>query len=140
MEIEELLEAYRKTPNRLRPVDFFRVAQTYDPGTQEFDDVLLKASEIYPHDQQAAINAANILMRRGEMQAASEKLMNAGESGEAYYSRAMLAKQNGDDERALAFFQKARSLGYEKAADHIEQLETPAPKQMIMYMIEESGE
>ncbi|MDE6512034.1 MAG: hypothetical protein K2L00_08090 [Muribaculaceae bacterium] len=140
MEIEEFLEAYNKTPNRLRPVDFFRVAQIYDPGTKEFDDVLLKASEIYPNDQQAAINAANILMRRGDMQKASEKLINAGESGEAYYSRAMLAKQNGDDQRALAFFQKAWSLGYEKAADHIEQLETSAPKQMIMYMIEESGE
>lgn len=136
MEIEELLEAYGKTPNRLRPVDFFRVAQIYDPGSPEFEDVLLKASEIYPNDQQAAINAANILMRRGDMQRASEKLMNAGESGEAYYSRAMLAKENGDYERALAFFKKANSLGYEKARVHIEQLETPAPKQMIRYMID----
>ena len=136
VDIEELKQAYARTPERLRPVDFFRVAQTFEEGSPEFEDVLLKASEVYPMDQQAAINAANILMRRGEMQQASEKLINAGESGEAYYTRAMLAHLNGDEERALTLFRKAGSLGMEKAVRYIEQLETPAPKQSIMYLIE----
>ena len=136
VDIEELKQAYARTPERLRPVDFFRVAQTFDEGSPEFEDVLLKASEIYPYDQQAAINAANILMRRDEMQKASEKLMNAGESGEAYYTRAMLAQINGDEERALTLFRKAASLGIEKALRYIERLETPAPKQSITYFVE----
>ncbi len=136
VDIEELKQAYARTPERLRPVDFFRVAQTFDAGSPEFEDVLLKASEIYPYDQQAAINAANILMRRDEMQKASEKLLNAGESGEAYYTRAMLAHLNGDEERALTLFRKAASLGIEKAQHYIEQLETPAPKQSITYLVE----
>ncbi len=136
VDIDELKLAYERTPERLRPVDFFRVAQTYDKGTKEFEDVLLKASEIYPYDQQASINAANILMRRGKMQEASEKLMNAGESGEAYYTRAMLAHINGDEERALALFRKANELGVGKASKFINRLETPTPKQSIFYFIE----
>ncbi|MDE5586476.1 MAG: hypothetical protein K2I92_09140, partial [Muribaculaceae bacterium] len=60
IDIEELKVAYEKTPERLRPVDFFRVAETYEPGSRQYEDVLLKASEIYPHDRQAAVNAANI--------------------------------------------------------------------------------
>lgn len=136
MEIEELMEAYRRTPERLRPVDFFRVAQTFEEGSPEFEDVLLKASEIYPFDQKAAINAANILMRRDEMQLASEKLMNAGESGEAYFTRGMLAHINGDEERALFLFRKALDLGQEKAARYVRELENPAPKQSIMYLID----
>ena len=136
VDIEELKQAYARTPERLRPVDFFRVAQTFDAGSPEFEDVLLKASEIYPYDQQAAINAANILMRRDEMQKASEKLLNAGESGEAYYTRAMLAHLNGDEERALTLFRKAASLGIDKAQRHIEKLATPAPKQSITYFVE----
>lgn len=136
VDIEELILAYEKTPERLRPVDFFRIAETFEQGSKQYEDVLLKASEIYPHDQQAAVNAANILMRRGKMEEASEKTMHAGESAEAYYTRGMLAKLNGDDERALVFFQKAQSLGLEKAVSQVEQLEMKAPKQTITYLIE----
>ena len=136
MEIDELMEAYRRTPERLRPVDFYRVAQTYPEGSVEFESVLLKASEIYPHDQQAAINAANILLRRGQLEAASEKTVDAGESGEAYFPRAMIAKMNGDEERALTLFEKAKALGCVKAGKYVEELSAPAASQMIIYQID----
>ena len=48
----------------------------------------------------------------------------------------MLAKTNGDDERALVFFQKAKSLGLRKADTQVEQLEMEVPKQTITYLIE----
>lgn len=140
MDIEELKHAYINTPERLRPVDFFRLAQTYREGSPEFEAVLLKASEIYPYDQQAAINAANILMRHGDMQGASEKLIHAGESGEAYFSRATLAHLNDDDERALTLFRKAKELGMDKASRYIDRLENPAPRQSIIYQIQPSME
>lgn len=109
--IDELKRAYRDAPERLRPVDFFRVAQTFPEGSDEFDDVLLKAAEVYPADSQAAINAARILLRRGQLQAAADKASLAGESGEAYYTRALIALANGDIQRAEIMLRIAAEMG-----------------------------
>ena len=137
VDIEELKLVYQNTPERLRPVDFYRVAQTYPEGSVEFETVLLKASEIYPHDQQAAINAANILLRRGDIKRASEKLNYAGESGEANYTRGLIAAINGDYERADYFFRKALDLGVEKAIPRLNRLERLRHPEIVTYMIGE---
>lgn len=139
-DIEELKEAYAKTPERLRSVDFFRVAETYPKGSVQYEDVLLKASEIYPRDHQAAINAANILLRRGDIEGASVKSVDAGESGEAYYTRGMIAQMGGDMERAEFLFRKALDLGVSKASGNIMTIERLKSPETITYMIEEENE
>lgn len=136
-DIEELKQAYAKTPERLRPIDFIRVAETFTPGSEEYDDVLLKASEIYPHNQEAAINAANILLRRGDIMGASVKSAHAGESGEAYYTRGMIAQISGDMERAEFLFRKALDLGVGKASGKIAALELLKNPETITYLMEE---
>lgn len=140
VEIDELKRVYAETPERLRPVDFYRIAQTYPERSQEFEEVLLKASEIYPHDSEAAINAANILMRHGDLEEASKKISFAGESGEAYYTRGMLAALNDDSERAQMFFQKALELGVEKADTQLKMIEKNKKRNIITYLIAEEGE
>lgn len=136
-DIEELKEAYAKTPERLRPVDFFRVAETYPKGSEQYEDVLLKASEIYPRDHQAAINAANILLRRGDIEGASIKSMDAGESGEAYYTRGMIAQMNEDMARAEFLFNKAFDLGVSKASGKLKTIERLKSPETITYLIGE---
>ncbi len=135
-DIEELKQAYYKTPERLRPVDFLRIAETFPVGSDEYDDVMLRASEIYPFNQEAAVNAANILLKRGDIKGASEKSVNAGESGEAYFTRGMIAQMNGDMERAEILFKKALELGVEKASQRIQILEQLKNPETIIYLIE----
>lgn len=132
-DIEELKAAYAKTPERLRPVDFFRIAETYPTGSEKYEEVLLKASEIYPHNPEAAVNAANILMRRGDLEGASGKAMLAGESGEAYYTRGILAALNGDYGRAAALLEKASELGNEQARARMETLPQDGASEIIIY-------
>lgn len=136
LDIEELKRVYNESPERLRPVDFYRIAKTYPEGSEEFEDVLLFASKIYPQDEEAAINAANILMSRGDMVGASEKLSHAGERGEAYYTRGMLAEINGDHERAERMFTVAKELGIEEAGFHLNRMKEKKAKEMVMYLIE----
>lgn len=138
VDIEELKKVYTTTPQRLRPVDFYRLAKTYPEGSADFETILLKASEIYPHDQQAAVNAANILMKRGEIEAASEKISYAGETGEAYYTRGMLALVNRDFDRAETLMNKALEMGVEKAQTQLDMIDRYRPHENVTYMLEES--
>lgn len=140
VELEDLMRVFKENPKNLRPVDFYRIAQSYPVGSREFDQVLLIASDIYPHDQEAAINAANILLKRGELQEASKKLINAGESGEAYYTRGMIALANDDFERAAIFFNKANESGITDARNQLKALEEGrGPREDVIYFIEEEN-
>lgn len=136
---DELKNVYVKSPERLRPVDFYRIANLYPFASKEFEDVLIKASDYHPFDQEAALNAANILMKRGEMEKAADKLSYAGEGGEAYFSRGMLAFANGDLRRAEFLLKKAKDLGIEKAEKQLDILHRVAGNEIISYHIQ-SGE
>lgn len=137
VDIEELKVVYRNTPDRLRPVDFYRIAQTYPQGSAEYEEVLLKASEVYPHDPQASVNAANILLRRGDIEGASDKISYAGESGEAYYTRGLLALSTGDFDRASLLLGKAQEKGVEKARKHLDKIDDYKRHEKVTYMIPE---
>lgn len=132
---EELKAVYDKSPERLRPVDFFRIANLYPEGSEEYEDVLLKASEYYPHDPQAAVNAANILLSRRKVDEASQKLLYAGEGGEAYYTRGWIALINGDYKRAEYLFSKAKELGVEKADSQLNRLEQAVGNEIVTYFV-----
>lgn len=134
-DIDELKRAYQESPERLRPVDFYRVAETFPRGSEEFEAVLLRASDVYPFDEQASINAANILMKRGELEDASKKLVNAGESANAYLSRGILAAFSGDDNRAEFFLSKAGELGAAEAHLILERIARGKNREMITYLI-----
>ena len=136
IDIDELKRVFNENPERLRPVDFYRVAQTFPVGSREFDEVLLRASEIYPNDEEAAINAANILMRRGDLQEASRKISRGGERGEAYFTRGMLAVLNEDFERAQRFFEKAQQLGVADSTPMLQRLNQSKSREIISVFLQ----
>lgn len=135
VDIDELKRVYAAAPERLRPVDFYRIAETYPKGSEEFEEVLLKASEVYPHDEQAAVNAANIYLRRGNLEAAAERASHAGESAEAYYTRGMLAALHDDADRAAYFFGKAKEKGMAEATKRLEDIEKSRKREIVSYLI-----
>ena len=136
VDIEELKAVYRTNPANLRPVDFERIAATLPQGSPEYEEVYLKAVELYPADPEANLNAANIAMKHGDMDAATTYLRNAGDSPEATYSRATMAAINGDLQRAAELFNDAAERGMELAATERDRVMAIIKRPTVTYLIE----
>ena len=115
IDVEHLKEMLESTPERLRPVDFYLIASTYPMGSPDYDRVMLKAAAQYPSDEEAAINAANILMAHGKLGDAKPFVDRCGQSPQALYTRANLAARTGDLRRALALLEVASAKGLKEA-------------------------
>lgn len=137
--IEELIEAYEKTPERLRPVDYQRIAAHYGSGTPAFDEVMLAAVERFPHDAAANLNAATIAMKAGDTKAAVAYLDRSGDSAEATYMRGVLAAATGDLDRADRCFRLASDAGLELAARELDALRAHRNRKTVEYLIKPSG-
>ncbi len=127
--IEELIEAYEKTPSACVRVDYQRIAAHYGSGTPAFDEVMLAAVERFPHDAAANLNAATIAMKAGDTKGRGRLSRPIRDSAEATYMRGVLAAATGDLDRADRCFRLAsRSQALELAARELDALRgTPQP-------------
>lgn len=133
--LDELKKVFKEAPERLRPVDFFRIAESLD-DEKAADEVLLTAARIYPNDGEAAVNGANIMLKRGEPQLAAKMLESAGESPEAWFSRGSAAAAMGDYERAQKLFAKAAELGLPDAQQELESLRDCLDGLKVTYLLD----
>lgn len=138
-DVEELKRIYAATPDRLRPVDFQRIAATYPAGSREFDEVMMTAVRIWPNDELANLNAANISMKRDDMTAAARYLAKAGTSPEAMYARGVQAARLGDISTALRLVESARQAGVPQADGAIAILKAEIERPFVTYMITPTG-
>lgn len=136
IDIDELKEVYGVHPDRLRPVDFQRIASTYDEFSPAWEEVFLKAVEIHPDDQKANLNAANIMIRHGQYNQAAEYLAKAGDSAEAVFTRGVLAGVQGDLERAQTMFDNAAKLGLEQGNEQMQRVDQMRHREVVDYLIE----
>lgn len=126
IDVEHLKELFETRPERLRPVDFYIIANTYPQGSPEYDRVMLKAAEQYPADEEAAINAANIMLSRDDIEGAMPYVDRCGQSPQALYTRANVVARRGDLKRALALLDRAAADGLDEAKAAI-----PAIRELI---------
>lgn len=137
--VEELLEVYKKTPERMRPVDFQRIAAVYPVGSPEYKEIMRTAVSIHPYDAKSNLNAATIAMQEGDLQGAARHLDRAGDIPEATYSRGVLAGMNGDLTRARSLFDAAAQSGYKPAADESARLQQLLDRDTARYLITPTG-
>lgn len=90
---------------------------------------------IYPGEETANINAANVSMQRGDLQSAAKFLERAGNSIEAEYARGNLAclvetakgYEKRDYSQAIQFFERVKSEANNalsiKASDALQRIE-----------------
>lgn len=135
VDIEELKRVYASNPANLRPVDFERIAATLPEGSPEREEVYLTAYRLYPNDEEASVNAANIMMSRGLLKEAATALRTAGESPAAVYSRATLAALGGDLRRAADLFRSAADEGFAPARTALERTEALIKRPTVEYLI-----
>lgn len=93
--VEEARDIIRTKPQQLSLNEMFLVANTYAPGSKDYDDVFETAVRMYPDDETANLNAAVIALRKDNLEAASRYLTKAGQSAEAQNARGVLAAKQG---------------------------------------------
>lgn len=122
-DIEEIKRIMHEQPQKLSLNELYLVAQSYEPGSEEFSDVFETAVRLFPKDAIANLNAANAAMYRGDLAAAEEYLAKAGDSPEAIYARGALAIRKGEYDIARGYMAQAKALGLKQAEKTLHELE-----------------
>jgi tetratricopeptide (TPR) repeat protein len=116
-EIEEIMNT---SPQKLSLDEFYILAQTYDEGSEELDELFEIAVRMYPNDEIANLNAANSAMSKGDFARALNYLDRAGDRPEVVYARGALEVLREDYAAAMPYLERAKELGIEEAQPTID--------------------
>ena len=118
-EIEQVLHT---APQNLSLEEFYILAQTYESGSDEFNDLFETAVRMYPNDPVANLNAANSAILRKDYRGALRFLDKAGDLPEAVYARGALEVYMEDCEAAKPYLREAQKLGVTKAEEVLKEI------------------
>ncbi len=121
--LEEAKKLVGTHPQKLSLQEMYNVAQTYEPGSEAYNEVFATAVRMFPQDAIANLNAANSALQRGDVITAEKYLQKAGDSGESVLARGVLAMLKGDKTKAVELMRKAQSMGIKAASANLEQIE-----------------
>lgn len=118
-DLNEIRQVFKTRPQNLSLNELFLLANSYEPGTPEFNEVFDTAVRMFPDDPTANINAASASISRGDLDSAAKFLSRVGDAPEAEYVRGVLAAKKGDLDAAVAHFRNSLDP---RANDAIKQL------------------
>lgn len=113
-DIDEIRRVLKTRPQNLSLNEFFLAAQSYKPGTKEYNEVFDVAVRMYPKDPVANINAAMSAIDRGDLVGAQAFLDRVKGNPQADYARGILAAKKGDYQNALDSRQGKHPAGQER--------------------------
>lgn len=117
--VEETKQIMKKNPRQVSLNEMFLVAQTYTPGTPEFNEVMDIAVKTYPDDETANLNAACAALNAKDWATARRYLAKAGNSPEADHARGVLAMNEGEYDAAQKYLETALRGGVKSAEDNL---------------------
>ena len=85
--VEEAKALIHTRPQLLSQNEMYMVAQTYEPGSKEFGEIMEIAVRMFPDDPTANLNAACTRLNAGDAEGAKPYLDKAGDSEEAKAAR-----------------------------------------------------
>lgn len=113
--VEKGKEVFRTNPGSLSLNELYLIANTYAPGSDEFNEVFETAAVIYPQDDTSNLNAAASALKRKDAASAARYLEKVTNRNAAYWNNAgILAYMEGDTAKATECFNRA---GAEAAAN-----------------------
>lgn len=121
--VEEGREIIKTRPQQLSLSEMFAVANSYETGSKEYNNVFEIAVRMYSSDPVANLNAANISIGKGDYAAAKNYLSKAGDSAEAIHARGVLKLIEGDLDGAEVLLKKANDAGVIGAANNLRELQ-----------------
>lgn len=120
--VDEIKAVLKSAPQKLSLYEMNLVAQSLEPGSDEYRKVFEVAVRMYPDDPVANLNAANIALGHDELERAAGYLSKAGNAPEAVYARGLLAVKRGDYDEAARLFDEASRSGVGQASEAAGQL------------------
>ena len=121
-DVAEAKEIIKTKPQQLSQEEMFLVAQTYELGSKEFNDVMEIAVRMFPENETANLNAANTRLNAGDADGAKFYLDKAGNSPEALNARGVYESLKGNDQQARHYFALAAKAGVKAAQENLENL------------------
>lgn len=109
--IEECLEIYRTKPHQLSQYEFWRVAQTMQPFTDDYNQVMQTALNYYPDAEAANVNLANVALMQHDLLKAETLLKHAGSGAAAENARAVVCIVREQYEEAARYLDNAERQG-----------------------------
>lgn len=122
-DVKEIEKVWRSNPQKLSLEEFYLLAQQYKLGSDDWNELFETAVRMYPNDEVANLNAANVAMRKGDLKAAERYLAKAGNGGEALYARGVYAVLTNDYPTARNYFGQAQTKGVAQAAETLKEIE-----------------
>ena len=117
--VDEAKEVIKTRPQNLSLQEMFAVAQTYEPGSEEFNHVFDVAVRMYPDDPTANLNAANALLENGQTEKALPYLDKAGDTPQALNARAVALLLQRRYDEALPLLTRAKEAGLKEAEENM---------------------
>lgn len=134
-DLENLMRLYNSDPSKLRPVDFYTIAQQYPVGSEKYLAVMKKAVDVYPDEPMINLNVANIYLQEGDFEAAQSCLLKAGKNPYSNYARGVLAAKRGDYRDAEKWFRLAQEGGIVQAGRYLDQIEQARQTGMVDILV-----
>lgn len=120
--VEEGREIIKTRPQQLSLNEMFAVANSYEVGSDAYNQVFDIAVRMYGDDPVANLNAANIALSGKDLNAARAYLAKAGNSPEAVHARGVLALMEGHLQEAETLLLQAEKAGIEGAKANLKEL------------------
>ena len=113
--VDEAKKVIRTRPQNLSLDEMFAVAQTYEPGSNDFKQVFDVAVRMYPDSEVANLNAACALLEQGLTEQARPYLDKAGNSPQADNARGVCLLLQKRYDEALRLLEQAFRGGVKEA-------------------------
>lgn len=117
--LEESKEIINKRPQLLSLQEIYLVAQSYEPGSEEFNHAFLVAATMFPEDPIANLNAAAMeIQKGGDTTEAKKRLAKADpKAAETLNNLGVIAMLEDDLDKAEKYFNAAKEAGLSTQAD-----------------------
>ena len=122
-DVEEAKKVLATNPGNLSLQELYMIADSYPQGSDEYNEVFATMVRLYPADEVANLNAANVAMQRKDLVSAKKYLRKAGESALAVYARGVCAGLGGDYQAARTYLEQAKTQGVKDAEEALAQID-----------------
>jgi len=112
----------KRKPENMTLEDFYTVAESYEQGTREFNDIVDLSARLFPDSPEANINASAVAMLRGDTKLARKYITRWQTDPRAYENMGVLNLLEGNRDKAEVYMKMAQAGGVDQATTAINAL------------------
>ncbi|MFI3264216.1 MAG: DUF3868 domain-containing protein [Rikenellaceae bacterium] len=113
--VEQSRQIYAEKPSNLSHSELFALASSHKEGSAEYNEIILKAVEIFPNDPIANFNAASVALIEKDKNSAEFYLQKVAESPQKDFLTGVLLVLQGRYIEADVYLRKAKIAGITQA-------------------------